>query len=182
MTREPAWVAELLDFWFDALDPERWFDASAEIDADIRDRFLALWEARRGNSAEAFLALPDMALAAVILFDQLPRNMFRGDARAYSTDDLALAVAEQAVARGYDEALPLERRKFLLMPFMHSEERETQQRSVQLFEALGDEGSLRYARLHRNLVERFGRFPHRNEALGREPTEEERAHGQQRPF
>jgi uncharacterized protein (DUF924 family) len=113
----------------------------------------------------------------VILFDQLPRNMFRDHAESFSTDHLALAIAKAALERGYDEDLPALQRAFLYMPFEHSEKLEDQQRSLLLFTALGDEEMLRYARLHHDLIARFGRFPHRNAMLGRQPRPDEQDAG-----
>ena len=143
----------------------------------MRERFLPLWKEQRQRLPTDFLASPKMALAAVILFDQLPRNMFRDHAESFATDHLALGIAAAAVDRGYDEELPPQRRAFLYMPFEHSERLEDQQRSLLLFTALGDEEMLRYARLHHDLIARFGRFPHRNAMLGRAPRPDEQDAG-----
>jgi uncharacterized protein (DUF924 family) len=118
----------------------------------------------------------------VVLFDQLPRNMFRGHADQFATDHLALAIAKQAVDRGYDEALSPAERGILYMPFQHSEDIADQQRSVLLFTALGDDYQLGYARKHLEVIERFGRFPHRNAVLGRTPRREEIAAGNVVPW
>ena len=115
------------------------------------------------------------ALALVLLLDQFPRNMFRGDARAYATDALARAVADRALARGFDQATNLVLRPFFYVPFMHSEALIDQDRSVRLYEALGETEQLRWATEHRDVVQRFGRFPGRNRALGRDPTPAEQA-------
>jgi len=179
MTRR--WAATVLDFWF-GLDPQSWFKPSPELDAEIRELFFHLWEVQRENPPEAFLATPEQALAAIILFDQFPRNMFRGHADQFSTDPLALAVAKAAIERGYDDGMTKERRAFLYLPFEHSEEMRDQIQSLLLFTALGDEEKLRYARLHHEIIERFGRFPHRNAALGRKPTAMEEAAGDVVPW
>jgi uncharacterized protein (DUF924 family) len=161
-----GWPQEVLDFWF-GLSPEQWWKADPELDGEIRERFGELWEEQRQCPAETFLSSPEEALAAVILFDQFPRNMFRGHADSFSSDHLALAIAKSAIERGYDDALTPQQRSFLYMPFQHSEDLDDQLRSVGLFTALGDAEQLRFARLHHDVIQRFGRFPHRNETLGR---------------
>jgi uncharacterized protein (DUF924 family) len=175
-----AWVDELLDFWF-GLTREQWFKADPELDENCR-RFLELWEEQRGKPASAFLGSPREALAAVVLFDQMPRNMFRRHADQFATDHLALAVAKGAVDHRYDEALTPQERGILYMPFQHSEDLDDQQRSVLLFTALGDEYQLLYAKKHLDVIERFGRFPHRNAVLGRTPRPDEIAAGNVVPW
>ena len=178
MTR---WQDEILDFWF-GLAPERWWEGDPALDRAVRERFEPLWEAQRSNVPAAFLGSAGDALAAVLLFDQFPRNMYRGHADQFSTDPLALAVAKGAVERGYDAALPAERRAFLYMPFEHSERLEDQERSLLLFTALGDDYLLGFARKHHDVIARFGRFPHRNAILGRAPRAEELAAGDVVPW
>jgi uncharacterized protein (DUF924 family) len=163
-----GWRDEVLAFWF-GLAPEQWWKADPALDSAIRDRFLALWEEQRENVPEAFLGAARDALAAVVLFDQFPRNMFRGHADQFSTDPLALAVARGAVERRLDEALSPAERGILYMPFQHSEDLADQRRSLALFTALGDEYQLGFARKHHDVIERFGRFPHRNPILARPP-------------
>jgi uncharacterized protein (DUF924 family) len=167
-----AWRDALLDFWF-GLAPEQMWKTDPSLDEAIRERFGKLWEEQREKVPEAFLGSARDALAAIILFDQLPRNMFLGHADQFSTDPLALAVAKGAVERGLDADVPAERRLFFYMPFEHSERLEDQQRSLLLFTALGDEHSLGFARKHHDIIARFGRFPHRNAILGRTPRPEE---------
>ena len=167
-----AWQDDVLGFWF-ALGQEQWWKSDPALDAAIRERFLALWETQREAVAEAFLGSARDAVAAVILFDQFPRNMFRGHADQFSTDPLALAVARGAVERGLDEAMSPAERGFLYMPFQHSEDLGDQKRSLALFTALGDDYQLGYARKHHDVIARFGRFPHRNPILGRRSTPEE---------
>jgi len=169
-----GWQAELLDFWF-SLDPQQYWTVDAELDEALRKRFLKVWERERERPVENFLTGPDAALGAIILFDQLPRNMFRGHADSFSTDHIALAIAGRAIDRGYDSKVPAVRRGFFYLPFEHSEDREDQLRSLGLFTALGDPEMLRFAKLHRDIIERFGRFPHRNAILGREPRADEKA-------
>jgi uncharacterized protein (DUF924 family) len=163
-----SWQDEVLAFWF-GLSSEQWWKGDPALDSEIRDRFLPLWEEKRENVPEAFLASARDAVAAVVLFDQFPRNMMRGHADQFSTDPLALAIAGGAVDRGLDEAMSPAERGFLYMPFQHSEDIADQRRSVALFTALGDEYQLGYARKHHDVIERFGRFPHRNAILGRPP-------------
>jgi uncharacterized protein (DUF924 family) len=176
-----VWTDEVLSFWF-GLKQEQWWKADSELDSEIVERFQELWEEQRQCPAETFLASPEEALAAVILFDQFPRNMFRGAADSFSTDHLALAIAKAAIERGYDDALTPHQRGFLYMPFQHSEDLNDQLRSVGLFTALGDPGQFRFARLHHDVIQRFGRFPHRNAMLGRKPRPDEIAAGDVVPW
>jgi uncharacterized protein (DUF924 family) len=176
-----AWREDVLSFWF-ALAPEQWWKADPALDAAIRERFHDLWEEKRENLPEAFLGSAREALAAVILFDQFPRNMFRGHADQFSTDPLALAVARGAVERELDEGLSRQERGFLYMPFQHSENMADQRRSLALFTALGDDDQLGFARTHHDVVERFGRFPHRNAILGRPARPDEAAAGDVVPW
>jgi uncharacterized protein (DUF924 family) len=162
------WRDEVLAYWFE-LAPEQWWKADSALDSEIRDRFLAMWEERRENVPEAFLGSARDAVAAIILFDQFPRNMFRGHADQFSTDPLALAVARGAAERGLDDEMSPAERGFVYMPFQHSEDLADQKRSLALFTALGDEYQLGFAKKHHDVIERFGRFPHRNAILGRPP-------------
>ena len=170
------WRAQVLKFWF-SLEPEQWWKADPALDERIRREFLKLWCEKRQLPADAFLDDPLTAAAAVILFDQFPRNMFRAHADAYSTDPLALAIAKAAVDRRLDKQLAPEERKVLYMPFQHSEKLDDQNRAVLLFTELGDDHQLGYAKHHRDIIERFGRFPHRNAVLGRESRPDEVAAG-----
>jgi uncharacterized protein (DUF924 family) len=169
---ERDWRSEVLKFWF-SLEPRSWWRGGPELDHAIKQKFLKLWAEKRQLPVEAFLGDPLSALAGVILFDQFPRNMFRGHADAYSTDHLALAIAKAAVDRGLDEELEKTERKFLYMPFQHSERLADQNRALLLFSELGDEEQIKYARHHHDIIARFGRFPHRNAILGRASTPEE---------
>ena len=169
-----AWVRDVLDFWF-SRGKEDWWRGGEDFDDEIRERFAIEWARVSRRPAADFLGDADTALAAVILFDQFPRNMFRGHADQFSTDHLALAIAKGAIERGYDDGMEKVRRGFLYMPFQHSEDVKEQLQSLLLFTALGDPEQLEYARKHHEVIERFGRFPHRNAILGRKPTAMERA-------
>jgi uncharacterized protein (DUF924 family) len=175
------WRGEVLKFWF-GLDPKLWWRGPAELDRRIKQSFLKLWAEKRQLPADAFLNDPLTALAAVILFDQFPRNMFRGHADQFATDHLALAIAKGAIDRAFDEQLEPQERGFLYMPFQHSEDLADQNRSVLLFTQLGDADLLHYAKLHHDVIQRFGRFPHRNAMLGRAPRADEIAAGDVVPW
>jgi len=175
------WRAEVLKFWF-ALKPEQWWNGGAELDQRIKRNFLKLWFEKRELPVDAFLTTPLTALAGVILLDQLPRNMFRGDTEQFATDPLALAIAKGAVDRKLDEKLPAVERNFLYMPFQHSENLADQNRGVLLQSETGVGSFIDSARKHRDVIERFGRFPHRNVILGRDPRPEELAAGKVTPW
>lgn len=179
---EPTAVTRILDFWFgEAGSPESgqprkfWFEASDEIDAAIRNQFEMDWRVATTGSWDHFAATPRGALALVILFDQFPRNMFRGTKQAFSSDRAALNIARKAVDSGLDADLSEHEKLFLYLPFEHAEDLAMQDRSVELFATLSDPQYLDYAERHRAIVARFGRFPYRNEVLGRETTAEEQA-------
>lgn len=167
---DEAWVDEVLDFWFGDLTYDDWFGGKPELDETIRARFGDLYRRLKADFDVARVGDARTALAAIILFDQMPRNMFRKSAAAFGSDDIAIGVARLANERGYDSQVEPERRPFLYMPFMHSEISADQERCVDLFRALGDEDSLKYAIEHRDIVAQYGRFPHRNHVLGREST------------
>ena len=181
MTARHDWRGEVLKFWF-GLDKALWFAPSDKLDHQIRELFLRLWQEKQSLPPDKFLDDPLTALAAVILFDQFPRNMFRGHADQFATDSLALAVARGAVERGFDQDLPADERAFLYLPFEHSESLDDQRQSLLLFTALGDPLYLDYARKHSDIIERFGRFPHRNAMLGRAPRPDEIAAGEVVPW
>jgi len=178
----PDRAQALLDAWFGPPgDPGReqqreiWFKSTAEFDASLRRAFLADYEAAAAGSLASWEALPQGSLALVLLLDQIPRNIFRGTPRAYGTDAAARAAADRALERGFDRLVPLVWRRFFYMPFHHSESIADQRRSLALFEALprapGRTGSLRrYGRRYIEVIELFGRFPHRNKILGRQST------------
>ena len=162
---------QLLRFWQDA-GPKRWFRHDPDFDADFRARFLAAHEAAAAGRLDHWLASAEGALALVLLLDQFPRNAFRGTARVYATDAKARAASDAAIRAGFDRTLPEDLRQFFYLPFAHSESLEDLERCVVLNEPAGGE-ALRWARHHRDIVARFGRFPHRNAVLGRPSTPEE---------
>ena len=165
------WSEEISSFWFEELDPKDWWAKSDTVDHQIRERFLERWEEQKSKTADEFLNSPETALAAIILFDQFPRNMFRDGADAFSTDHLAQQIAERAVDLELDQQLPEQQRAFLYMPFMHAEDLQMQNKSVTLFTRLGS--NEKFANEHRDVIAQFGRFPHRNEILGRQSRPEE---------
>ncbi|RIK85699.1 MAG: DUF924 domain-containing protein [Hyphomicrobiales bacterium] len=167
---EAGWVDAVLDFWFGKLTYEDWFSGGPELDEAVRARFLPLYEALKAGFDEKAVGDARTALAAILVFDQFPRNIFRGEAAAFATDDLAAGIARLAVERGWDEEAEPARRPFYYMPFMHSEILADQERCVDLFRGIGEGDGLKYAVEHRDIVARFGRFPHRNRALGRPST------------
>ncbi|PCD02631.1 hypothetical protein COC42_14665 [Sphingomonas spermidinifaciens] len=169
-------AATILDFWFTECVPEQHFEKDEALDAEIAHRFGALREAVVATGAAGWQDDADSLLAAIILIDQFGRNMHRGSAEAFATDPLALTLARQGVAKGYDAQLPPDRAKFLYMPFMHAEDAGAQAESVRLFEALGNAESIEFAKAHREVIGAYGRFPSRNAALGRESTPAERAY------
>lgn len=170
---EPAWVGDVLGFWF-GLPRARWWRKDAEFDALVRARFLGLHGALRAAPSAAMTS-PREALAAVIALDQFARNIFRDDPRAYAGDALARRIALAAIDAGWDAGLADEERLFLYMPLEHSEDLADQRRAVALMRALGDEEWTHFAEAHCRIIERFGRFPHRNAILGRASTAEEEA-------
>ena len=169
----PAEAAAVVGFWLGA-GPDRWFAKDPAFDARFRDRFLAAHEAAVRGELAGWAGVADAALARVILLDQFPRNAFRGTPRMYASDAQARDAADAAIAAGHDRRVPEALRLFFYLPFGHSEASADQARSVALAEALG-EPTADHARHHRDLVARFGRFPHRNAILGRPETPEERA-------
>jgi len=166
----------VLDFWFSELSPKDWFTKSDDIDRRITERFSGLHLALSRGISEEWRATPDARLALVIVFDQFPRNIYRGSPLAFATDGLALKEAKASLAVGADKAIGEDRRIFFYMPFEHAEDIGEQERCVALFEALGNANYLDYANQHHDVIGRYGRFPHRNAILGRTSTPEEKAY------
>lgn len=165
---------DILDFWQSA-GPSKWFAKDAAFDAALRERFLDLHFAAARHEHEALINDADGALALILLLDQVPRNVFRDSGQAFASDTLARAYAERAIAAGFDLRVDPALRIFFYLPFEHSESMADQDRAVALIAALDDANYLQYAEAHRDAIRRFGRFPHRNAALGRASTPEEKA-------
>ena len=164
----------LLEFWFDPATRAKWFDPDPEFDAELRARFEKHHRKAVSGELDDWANTPRGCLALVILLDQVPRNIYRDDARAYASDAQALTLARRAIEQGLDRSLSQVERLFLYMPFEHSEDLADQERSVGLMATLDENpGWLDYARKHRDVIARFGRFPHRNAVLGRASRPEE---------
>lgn len=166
----------VLTFWFSDAGPKRWFKQSEDFDALCRERFLPTLLAAARGECWAWRSTPAGRCAELIVLDQLSRNLFRGDARAFAQDAMALALAQEAVAAGIDQAMDTDQRYFSYMPYMHSESALVHDEALRLFTALGNEDALRYERRHREVILEFGRYPGRNAALGRENTAAEAAY------
>lgn len=167
-----ATIDDILSFWR-AAGPDKWFAKDDAFDADIRARFLAAHEAAANGELAAWEDTPEGVYALLILLDQFPRNLFRGSPRAFATDAQALAIAERAIAKGFDLTIPVPERRFLYMPFMHAEDLAHQERCVALCDASDDPEGVKFAVIHRDIISDFGRFPHRNPILGRKTTPQE---------
>ena len=174
MTEAFVTPAGILAFWRDA-GPDRWYSRDDAFDAEVRRRFLGLWQRAAAGELSSWEGSDDGALALVIVLDQFPRNLFRDDIRTYASDPLARAVAQRAIDRGADARIDPVLREFLYLPFMHSEHLADQLRCVELFRKTGNADNLKYAEDHADIIRRFGRFPHRNPILGRATTPEEQA-------
>jgi uncharacterized protein (DUF924 family) len=170
---DPRWIASVLEFWFDEVGQAAWFKANPALDERIRKGFGYLHADLAAHADPAAIASPAEALATIVVLDQFSRNIHRGTPHAFACDRLALTIAQAAITAGFDQTLGLHERVFMYMPFEHSEDRAVQARSVKLFRALDSSYFLKYAQEHRDIVERFGRFPHRNRILDRTSTAEE---------
>lgn len=164
---------DVLNFWFKESKPSQWFKKDAAFDDAIRSRFLSTYEAATKGETVAWRSTPEGRVAEIIVLDQFSRNMFRGTAQAFAADQQALALAQEAVALGLDKKLSRDERHFLYMPYMHSESREVHKKAFWLFLLSFDWGGFKYERMHKKIIDRFGRYPHRNESLGRPSTPEE---------
>jgi len=165
----PGEAEDVLHFWFSELTPRQWWRDST-LDTVTAERFLDLYHRVRRKVPESWLAHPRGVLAAVLVLDQFPRNMFRGTAAAFATDAAARRLAEHAISRGFDAGLSVDEKLFLYLPLEHSENREDQARAVKLIEVLGNAQYTDFARQHKEVIDRFGRFPQRNAALVRVST------------
>jgi uncharacterized protein (DUF924 family) len=170
---EPAWVDDVLRFWFTELTYEQCFEKNDDVDRQIDSRFRAVHERLAADAGSIDTTVPRELLAAIVVFDQFPRNLFRGTARAFATDPVARRLANAAIDSGVDKTMAKRERVFVYLPFEHSEDAADQVRSVALLGALGDPELDKYALAHKVIIDRFGRFPHRNVALGRVSTQDE---------
>jgi len=172
MTHTPDHRA-VLDFWFDEIDPAQWWTSDPAFDALVRERFGDLHRAAVPGELYAWRASAAGRLAEIIVLDQFSRNIHRGTPAAFAADPLALALAQEAVAAAHDQALPTQRRLFFYLPYMHSESALIHEVALTLFRDLGLENNLDFERRHKAIIDRFGRYPHRNAILGRTSTAEE---------
>jgi uncharacterized protein (DUF924 family) len=173
MSSENITVDQLLDFWFSERVSKLWFNATPEFDQELRDRFMPIYQLACEGRLDHWTSSANGALALVIIFDQLPLNMFRGKPKSFATESKSRDIAAHAIEKGLDQQLSRKQKAFLYMPFMHSENIADQDRSVELFEKAGLQENLRFAHHHRDIVKRFGRFPHRNQILGRQSSQAE---------
>ena len=173
MTAPAPAPEDVLAFWFSKETTAKWFNGGTAFDALCRERFAHAIEAAKAGDLDHWAATPEGTLALVILLDQMTRNIYRGTPDAFSGDAAALAIAKAAVAKGFDGEIPSERRNFLYLPFQHSERLEDQERGMELFATNDVDDGLHWMRKHRDIIARFGRFPHRNAVLGRASTPEE---------
>jgi uncharacterized protein (DUF924 family) len=165
----------VLDFWFVESTPENWFQKNDDFDGEIHDRFGPVYRRAYDGELGGWIETAEGCLALVIVLDQFPRNMFRDDRRAFGTDAHARILLQYALDKGFDKALDTRQRQFLYMPLQHSEDREDQELSIKLNATLDNDDVLKFAQAHKDIIDRFGRFPHRNAALGRASTAEETA-------
>lgn len=166
-------------FWFETLEPSQWFQKSDSLDRDIAQQFGELHRQASACELSAWRDTPRGRLAEILVLDQFSRNIYRDSPQAFAQDALALALAQEAVRQGADQFLPPQERAFLYMPYMHSESRKIHGEAIKLFDQPGLEHNLKFEIRHRDIIEQFGRYPHRNEVLGRDTTTEEQAFLQQ---
>jgi len=167
------WVSEVLKFWFEQTQPEQWFKKDAAFDAAVRSCFFDLHAELALRPQQELLGDERSALAAVIVFDQMSRNIFRDTPAAFASDAVALSLAQEAIGRGFDRGVSKAERMFFYLPFEHAEDRRAQARCVELMASLDDPELTKWAAAHQGIIDRFGRFPHRNAVLGRTSTREE---------
>ena len=165
--------SEVIDFWFSDRVKPLWFKKKESFDREIQERFEPMYLEAKQGKLDKWGNVPHSALALIILLDQFPRNMYRQTPQAFATDDKAVEMAKYAISNNYQQSLTREQEVFLYMPLMHSESKTDQALCVELFAQLGKEDNLKFARKHQEIIDRFNRFPHRNEILGRESTNAE---------
>lgn len=166
---------EVLKFWFEEIKPAQWFTKDIAFDQLVQNRFFETYQDASREGTHTWRTSPEGRLAEIIVLDQFPRNMFRDTPRAFATDGVALRLAREAVAVGDDQKIEVEKRAFMYMPYMHSEDLVAHEEAMKLFALKGLEDNLKFEELHKAIIERFGRYPHRNAILGRPSTDEELA-------
>jgi len=164
---------QVLEFWFSEISPEKWWVKDEQFDSLIRQRYLTLLEQAKRSELHQWRETAQGSLAEIIVLDQFSRNVYRDKPQAFEADSLALALAQVAIAKGFDQQLPAEQRSFMYLPFMHSESELIHQQAIELYTAFGQENSLDFELRHKAIIDRFGRYPHRNNILGRVSTAEE---------
>ncbi|TCK17650.1 uncharacterized protein (DUF924 family) [Thiogranum longum] len=164
---------EVIDYWYSDQVRSQWFSSTPELDAEIRSKYETVWERAVEGELDGWKKDALGSLALVLIFDQFPLNMFRGEAKSFKTEGDAIEVARASINNGFVPQLNDEQLSFLFMPFMHSEKIEDQDLAVKLFRENELEGNLEFAKHHRDIIRKFGRFPHRNRILGRESTVKE---------
>ncbi|MES9978271.1 MAG: DUF924 family protein [Candidatus Thiodiazotropha sp. 6PLUC5] len=167
---------EIIDFWFSDDVKPRHFSSTPDFDLLLEERYLGHWEKAKAHQLDEWLANAQGCLALVLILDQFPLNIFRGQPVSFSTEQKSREVAKHAIDSGFDSSLTLHQRAFLYLPFMHSESLKDQDYSIAMFEKAGMQDNLKWARHHREIVRRFGRFPHRNKILNRENSSDEIAY------
>ncbi|WP_448569613.1 DUF924 family protein [Thalassotalea ganghwensis] len=170
---------DIINFWFIEIEPRQWWLKNSEFDASIKARFGALHQQAKACELAHWREQPLSSLAEIIILDQFSRNIYRDSPESFANDSLALALAQNAIAKEFDLQLPQDYRNFLYMPFMHSESQKIHQQAVKLFTQLGDDDSVIFEYKHKAIIDRFGRYPHRNNILGRTSTPEEQEFLQQ---
>lgn len=168
-------IRDIIEFWMIEAGPSRWYDVNVDFDLELRDRFEATWRKAWQGGYGDWMRSAEGALALILLCDQFPRNMFRGKGLAFASDPRARILAAEAITSGFDLTLAEDARQFIYLPFMHSEDLADQARAVELFEDRGAAENQRHARAHAAVIAQFGRFPWRNDALGRDTTAAEQA-------
>ena len=163
----------LVDFWFSRQASPYWFNSTAAFDQQLRESYADMWRQAQRGELDSWRDSAIGSLALVILLDQIPLNIFRGKPESFATEAQSIAVAQAAIDSRFDDALTTRQKSFLYMPFMHSENLQDQALALKLFDQPGLEDNLRFSRHHYNIVERFGRFPHRNKILGRQSSQAE---------
>lgn len=176
LSTETIKPTDILDYWYSEFMQKHWFASTPALDAEIREKYQSLWERAAAGDLDHWQDSPEGALALVIVLDQFPLNMFRGKPESFCTERKAIEVTLNALKKGFDKQLSKDRLSFLFMPLMHSEKLEEQDLSVSLFRRYGLTGNIKFAEHHRELVRKYGRFPHRNAILGRESTPAEVAY------